>query len=348
MVGIGGRDYLFLLFFILRERRKKIAVDNIDIQAKNIHDQAIKNLTDTFEYNNEVFKELKLAISKFLNSYKVYESLINWEKLAFIEQDIDLAKTICDTRRDAIWQDFLEVQNLFNAYLGQTIKLTQVVDDKNGYKHIFVLENNIEHIIGKKFGNKYNLVYDMKFHEEQLKNSLPDNNKTLAETARNVQKRYNNRKKHIVFWKIDGQWYGYKLTTRGPINEAFVNFYIHNYEFNNGKEENIKDYMENKDYGAINADNANGFIIGDVEMGRTLYAVKGKGASPQKIEDIAKDLQQLAQNGFTQQAFEDFKTRWRDIEKEKNVTPQIGKLITNFEQDIIDGFERHLKRTSTI
>jgi hypothetical protein len=70
------------------------------------------------------------------------------------------------------------------------------------------------------------------------------------------------------------------MSTRGPINEAFVSFYINNIKFNSDLETNIDYFMLDPTMGAINADNMNGFLIGDVSGGKIQYAVKGEGGSP--------------------------------------------------------------------
>jgi hypothetical protein len=68
-------------------------------------------------------------------------------------------------------------------------------------------------------------------------------------------------------WELNGEWFGYKLTNRGPINEAFVDFYIKNVELKHSLNHNIDIFMRSENpQGVINADNANGFLIGDVTL----------------------------------------------------------------------------------
>jgi hypothetical protein len=42
-----------------------------------------------------------------------------------------------------------------------------------------------------------------------------------------VERRYNEYKRRVL-WYYPNEWKGYEFRTKGPINEAFVNFYVHN------------------------------------------------------------------------------------------------------------------------
>ena len=88
--------------------------------------------------------------------------------------------------------------------------------------------------------------------------------------------------------------------------------------------------------GAINADNMNGFLIGDVSGGKIQYAVKGEGGSPQKYTTIIKWLKILRDKQFSPQSFADFINRFTIEEKEKRIS-QIRKLS----QKSIDGLVRY-------
>ena len=144
--------------------------------------------------------------------------------------------------------------------------------DENGKRELRLFDNDISHLKAgevSNYGRNYaKLGYEVNNHYLLLKNSLSDkDNEGLQNTAKEVEYRYVRYKKRILWKTLNDNWVGYKLTNRGPINEAFTAFYIRSIQLNNSLNENINTFMTYPRLGVISADNANGFLIGDVSMG---------------------------------------------------------------------------------
>ena len=90
-------------------------------------------------------------------------------------------------------------------------------------------------------------------------------------------------------------------------------------------------------YGAINADNANGFLIGDVSLQGLQFAVKGKGGGVQNFKDVIKDLQILYQN-FSHQGILEFKEKFKE-QQLKSAQSQLYKM----EEEKMKGLIRYHK-----
>ena len=112
----------------------------------------------------------------------------------------------------------------------------------------------------------------------------------------------------------------------GPINEAFVNNYIHEIKLGNSLEQNIDTYMLG-DYGAIKADATKGFMIGDVSKNGIQYAVKGEFGSPQGFTEIIKDLQQW-NNLSTKDTLKQLVQKYFINELNRDYKPQIKEMTT--------------------
>jgi len=112
------------------------------------------------------------------------------------------------------------------------VLITYVHIDDTGKREIRLIDNDLEHLQATTFNNGYgrkwaSLGYIVEDHYRLLKNSLSDDeNRGLDETAKEVESRYLKYRGKIL-WKINSEWYGYKLYNKGPINEAYAAFYIH-------------------------------------------------------------------------------------------------------------------------
>lgn len=295
----------------------------------NIVEKDLLTISQDYINNDTILKILPVVIDTFLKNYQSY---INYINTFSGNLTIDQQKKIMDKKIELIYSNFFVIQNLFNEYLGQKIVLTQVYTDSQGYRKIYVSENTNKNLLTVEgqtpWGAKYAKVgYDLNEHEKLLKNSLPDQeNEGLQETAREVERRYNNYKKRVL-WKINENWKGYRLHTRGPINEAFVNFYIHNIQLTNRiLDNNINGFMVSKKYGAINADGRKGFLIGDVEKDGIQLAVKGGWGSPQGFIEVTKAFQQLKKLKYTKESFQNFINKWWKEEKEKTYKSQLSEM----------------------
>lgn len=241
-----------------------------------------------------------------------------------------------EMKKDLIYNDFFKLQNLINAFAYQKVIMTYVqVDPVTGQRELRIFDNDIDHLVTEtvqNYGKSYSkLSYDIGDHYLKLKNSLPDGlNAGLQETAKQVTLRYEKYRKRIL-WKVNNEWYGYKLSNRGPINEAFTDFYLKEVQLQNSLNHNIDIFMRSVDpQGVIYADNANGFLIGDISIGGLQFAVKGAYGSPQNFTTIINWLKEIKANNFSQDAFIRFIQRFKEEERERAtrlVKPMLNKSI---------------------
>lgn len=251
-----------------------------------------------------LIQNIKIAIDEFKLAVLNYEALTKWKP----QSNVNAASTKLQFRKDCVYDAFFKVQNLINQYLGQKITITYVhVDPTTGMREIRLVDNDIEHItemsnINNK-GTKYStLKYQVDANYAILKNSLPqEEDRGLQETAQLAEKRYTETKK-IVYWNIQNRFAAYRFFTKGPINEAFVNFYVNftgRSYFNQDQEHNLATFVMHKTYGAKQADSKNGFLIGDTSIGGSSYhqlAVKGAGGGPQGYKAVFKALSEFSAN----------------------------------------------------
>ena len=282
---------------MISDKIEQIAETAVDALEQNLHE----------ELQNINLDQLKTEILYTIKKLKIHIELFEAEskKISATETTTALAQKL-ELKKELIYQTFFKLQNLINQYMGQKIILTYVHVDNNGQREIRLYDNTAENLEVQwghsKFGKSYQkLGYEMHSHYTLLKNTLPEEtNDNLQSTAKLVEERYNQTKK-IVYWKIKGQkWSGYQFTNKGPINEAFVNFYINtkpnvNY-FKYSDEKNVMTYVTHPKYGAIAADTQNGFLVGDVAKNGIQYAVKGTFASPQNFKAVIKALDKLDEN----------------------------------------------------
>lgn len=257
-------------------------------------------------------------------------------------------KTIASTmqklqlKKDLIYKDFFELQNLINLFIYQKVVMTYVhVDPVTGHRELRIFDNDIsqlEVMQVNNYGRSYaKLGYDINERYQQLKNSLSDEeNLGLQTTAAEVEARYVKYKGRIL-WQLNNEWIGYKLYNRGPINEAFTAFYIKEVQLKNSLGNNIHQFMTSQDpQGVIYADNANGFLIGDISLGGIQFAVKGAYGSPQNFTTIINWLKKIKEQNFSIQAFQEFIQRFKDVEQEKAI-----KLVKPMTKRSVDAMIRY-------
>lgn len=322
-------------------------MDDIERISKDYSEITVKELLKDFDEEISsidlapLLLDIQISIDKLINSIEIYQGQIRLieagggSKINQTVQKLELKKNL-------IYQDFFILQNKINSFINQKIIMTYVhVDPITGRRELRLFENNIENlsatIVTNAYGAQYaKLGYELESHYQLLKNSLPDEeNKGLQITAMEVEARY-ERFKHRILWKYNNNWIGYKLTNRGPINEAFTAFFIHEIQLKNGLHENINTFMTLSPYGVIYADNANGFLIGDVSLGGLQFAVKGAYGSPQNFTLIVKELKKLKEENFSMTSFYNFLERFTEVEREKATS-----IVKPLSQRSISAMVRH-------
>ena len=279
------------------------------------------------EFPNNLFLQIQDSANRLINAAEAFEKNYTWNKKRW--GSIGEIEKILQEEINLIYDSFFDFQNLINLSLGQRIVMTYVHVDDNGHREIRVVDNTIDHLVVEKgmWGKfEYSKIgYDINDHYQKLKNSLPDEkNKILSDTAKEVTRRYDRYKK-MVLWKTNGKWHGYRFRTKGPINEAYVNFFVHNINLIGEEEYRVGRFIADKNYGAIKADSTKGFLIGDVQRDGVQYAVKGRFGGPQAIKEVIDWTKKLRDKGFSPSALREFINYFAYDELEKKYKPHITK-----------------------
>lgn len=225
-----------------------------------------------------------------------------------IESVMRFSKKMVQTREDFkdLMQRVLDFQNISNAFLGQKVQMTFVyINPKSGKVNLYAVDNSIEDLTldqaSKSHGGDITGRYSqgrIKKLAQEIVNSKYDSS-SLETTFGEVYERYKISKNILklrgaayILWK-NPEWDGAWISGAGPLGEAYVNFFVNEYKFMQMMEGNVEDFMLNPKYGAVLADNASGFLQGDVTKGAIEFGVKINGATALGYMDIinfAKDL----------------------------------------------------------
>ena len=306
----------------ISEVASSIAEEVIEIS----HEDLLQNLQNEVLNSSNLLPIIRQKIYNFIDKVEQYENSTNYPPATLGAQ-----LNLLETKKEFIYAEFFEIQNLINLFINQKIIMTYVHVDDEGRREIRISEKDISHLgISQSAawnGNPfYKLSYDVNDHYQLLKNSLPqEKNESLQQTAIEIDRRYATYRKRIL-WYYPDFWKGYYLKSHGPINEAYVNLYVHNVQLLNSLEGNIDTFMLDQGYGAINADATRGYLIGDVSKDGIQYAVKGKYGSPQGVKEIIKSFRQLISEDFTEESFKSFLKQYTEDELNKEYKPQIKQM----------------------
>lgn len=201
-------------------------------------------------------------------------------------------------------------QNLANEFLGQKIVMTFVaISPSSGKVTLYNMDNSIENLTldkaaqsrGGHITGRISSLSKIKNASKDIVNTgynESDKNK-LDQTFQEVWQRYRISKNKLklggaayILWYL-GTWDGVWISGAGPLGEAYVAFFVNNYLFSNKIEPNVRDFMLNPQYGSIKADNASGFLKGDIVKDAAQFGVKIKGAQPMSYMDVIKYAQEL-------------------------------------------------------
>lgn len=290
----------------------------------------------------EILPKLRVLTRRLIESLEMYRALYSKKSKA---SSTLYPFSKLEFQKELIYKDFFELQNLINLYLNKKVVITYVHSDPNtSRREIRITDNTIDHL---GVDPKYNkLSYQMEHHYLTLKNSLPEEeNEGLQNIAAEAERRYRKYKGRIL-WKYNSEWIGYQIWNRGPINEAFVDFYINNYnKFTGNKDEDMHVFMTSSSpQGVIQADTANGFLIGDTFFGNLLFAVKGVGRSPQGFVQVITELKKMEKENFSEESFNVFKNRFIQIAQEK-ARPLAKKMHADSIAGVLKEMEQQVKDT---
>lgn len=309
--------------------------------AENFVQYSKKQLENQF-INNKVsidLNKIQKSMNIFLNEAEIYEKMLEAKKK---EENVMGALAYFNFQKDRLYKSFFQFQNDINSYLNQKIVMTYVHQDENGKRELRISENDVNHIIRGRWGNR--LEYSVDHAYDILKNNLSEEeNLPLQNTANEVEWRYKNFKKNVL-WYYNNKWMGYHMNKRGPINEAFVDFYIHDVKLTNSLENDINTFMLDENYGAIKADATKGFVIGDVASNGIQYAIKGQYGSPQGWKDVKNQFLKIKDN-FNEESLKNTIKYFLEDELDRKYTPQIKEMS---EETIQNYMEKHKRQISNL
>lgn len=326
-----------------------IAEDIAEISTRELKKALHEEIID----KSAIYKELKKLIPEFMKQVKQYQMKYMELKSMSFSDRWEAQEKLLKFEIDNIYSVFFQIQNLFNAYVNQKIIMTYVSVDGDGNRTIKVSNNNIDLLSIEQFTYPYKFQklgynFNNSEHATILKNCLPDkDNATLNTTAKEVTKRYNDHKigqrRHLIMWNTNGKWSGYSLNTKGPINEAYVNFYVHNVKLKSTLEYNIERFMIDDRYGVKKADATKGFMIGDVRSGGIQYAVKGEFGSPQHFKDVYNTFEKLLGSdgsGLSPENIDKIIDKYLIEERQRNYAPQAKELVSDEITKLLEKFSK--------
>lgn len=236
-------------------------------------------------------------------------------------------------------------QNLANEFLGQKIVMTFVaISPSSGKVTLYNMDNSIEDLtLDKAAQSRGGHITGRISSLSKIKNASKDiintgyneNDKNrLDQTFQEVWQRYRISKNKLklggaayILWYL-GTWDGVWISGAGPLGEAYVAFFVNNYLFSNKIEPNVRDFMLNPQYGSVKADNASGFLKGDIVKDAAQFGVKIKGAQPMSYMEVIKYAQELLEASDVETYLRGLQTKL-ESEGEQNMV----KPLANFAQE---------------
>ena len=313
----------------IEETAQEITKEAIDLASYTMADL----ITPSAEEVKKAAQELvNFALELNKQANEVESTLDNIKNIAGNEYKIlSFSKKMVKQKEDFknLMEKVFAFQNVANAFLGQKVQMTFIAITPQGEAKIFAVDNTIEHMkIGqassKKGGaiiGKYNLTKKEQATAQQIINSRYEQNGkiTLDNTFKEVYRRYVISKNRLklqgaayILWKEHRNWDGAWIASAGPLGEGYMAFFVNEYIFSGMMESDIRDFMLNKDYGAIKADNASGFLQGDISKNGMEFGVKMKGASTLSYISIIEYAQALLQVSDIKQFLLDVKKELTD------------------------------------
>lgn len=201
------------------------------------------------------------------------------------------------------------LQNKVNEFLGQRVQMVYTyISPKTGEVEIYKFDNDIGHIKvdkaskshGGTLSGRINFTKSRMAELQRMNSNTEDDSTHLKATFSETYERYKLSKARLkmkgafyIMWKEHDEWQKAFVSGAGVLGEAYFSFYINEYTFTTFIEEAVGDFITNPSYGAIQVDNASGFLQGDVSKNGIEYGVKARGASALGYSDIITYAQEM-------------------------------------------------------
>lgn len=325
----------------------------VDLATQELAIQIVPSAEEVRAAAKNLIQYTEILQSKYKNNVVEAQSMKN-----NIEAVMKFSKKMVQTKEDfkELMQRVLDFQNISNAFLGQQVQMTFVsIAPKTGQVTLYAVENSVEDltldVASKSHGGAITGRYGqgaIKKLAQKIINSKYDSS-SLESTFGEVYERYKISKNLLklkgaayILWK-NPKWDGVWISGAGPLGEAYVNFFVNEYKFMQMMETNIEDFMLNPDYGAKLADNASGFLQGDVTKGALEFGVKIDGATALGYMDIIKYAEGLLQASDVKMYLENLKK----VLNEKGVSNMVRSMdgiIDKEAEALIQPLEEHIQK----
>lgn len=340
MLDLGKND-----IFKAIEPNLRPSADQVKIAAKDLTDYAI---TLQAKYGGNVSEQLAS-----LNTANE-QSVLNFSK-KYVQQATEYSELMTKV---------FEFQNKANEFLGQRIIMTFVaITPTTGKVTLYNMDNSVNDLsISKASSTRGGYLTGRMSSLQKIKNASKEiidssqemvaAKESLDMTFQEVWQRYRISKAKLklggaayIMWNIDG-WDGRWISSAGPLGEAYVAFFINKYIFSKEIEYSVKDYMTNNSYGAKNADNASGFLKGDVSQGAAQFGVKIKGAQPLGYTDIIKFAQEIQQVTDVEQYLKALSQKLED-NSSQNMVKDLSSSLNKEYESLISDLEKRIDKIGT-
>lgn len=288
---------------------KAIAMEAIDIGMEEMQQEVANELRPDADAVRQAAAELTQYASTLMaknSSVAAQLASLNTESESSV---LNFSKQYVKSEQDYLdlMDRVFRFQNTVNEFLGQKIIMTFVaVTPVTGKVTLYNMENSIKDLNVETRSNgdvngRLNNMRKIKAASSLMENSQYDekDKQSLDMTFQEVWQRYRISKAKLalggpafILWKI-GEWDGRWINSAGPLGEAYVAFFVNKYRFSNEIEPSVMDFMTNKNFGAANADNASGFLKGDIVNGAMNFGVKMKGAQPMQYTEVIKYAEEI-------------------------------------------------------
>lgn len=293
------------------------------------------------------------------------------EQMAAVQMDseasvLNFSKKYVQNESDYIklMEKVFDFQDKVNEFLGQKVIMTFVsIAPTTGKVTLYNMENSvkdltIERAAESKGGGiigRFNSMKKIKQFGQLMTNSNYEKNgkETLDRTFQEVWQRYRISKAKLqlrgaayILWNL-GHWDGVWISGAGPLGEAYMAFFINKFIFSNKIEPSVMTFMIHHRYGAILADNASGFLKGDIVQGAAQFGVKMKQAQPLSYLEIIKYAEAILKatdvENFLKQLQNDLENK-----ASNNMVKRLSELNTAEYESLYADLEKRISKSGKI
>ena len=253
-------------------------------------------------------------------SQKNLESIMQqtYSDAAMLELSVEMQKSDIQSQEGYkyLMEKVFILQNIVNEWIGQKVQMVYVYKGQGGDIELWKVDNTVDDLsIGrgsKSHGGYVNGRYQLSKKKllafmNEGKASLLENEAYDPTTLKLTYSEILQRKKiaksvvnggtFYILWNEGDGWHGVRVSSEGVLAEAYAGFYLNGVVFESNMETNVRIFMTDPAYGAIQVDNQSGFLAGDVvQQGSSVqYGIKTKGASAMGYLQVVQMASQIYQ-----------------------------------------------------